>query len=78
MLFPENICLRLAIDESSLSNGELYTFVKNRDVRTREQSLVTVVSVIKSEDAISVLQMIDEEQRYALKEVTLDLSDSMR
>ena len=68
---------RLAIDESSLSNGELYTFVKNRDVRTREQSLVTVVSVIKSEDAISVLQMIDEEQRYALKEVTLDLSDSM-
>lgn len=26
LLFPENIGLRLAIDESSLSNGELYTF----------------------------------------------------
>ena len=78
MLFSENISPRLAIDESSLSNGELYTFVKNRDARTREQSLVTVVSVTKSEDAISVLQMIDEEQRYALKEVTLDLSDSMQ
>lgn len=77
-LFPENIGPRLAIYESSLSNRELYTFVKNRDARTREQSLITVVSGTKSEDAISVLQMIDEEQRYALKEVTLDLSDSMR
>ena len=31
LLFPENIGPRLAIDESSLSNGELYTFVTNRD-----------------------------------------------
>lgn len=61
LLFPENIDPRLAIDESSLSNGELYTFVKNRDVRIREQSLATVVLGTKSDDAISVLQMIDEE-----------------
>ena len=39
LLFPGNIGPRLAIDESSLSNGELYTFVTNRDARTREQSL---------------------------------------
>lgn len=26
LLFPENVGPRLAIDESSLSNGELYTF----------------------------------------------------
>ena len=32
----------------------------------------------KSEDVIAVLQRIDEESRYAVKEVTLDLSDSMR
>ena len=77
-MFPENIDPRLAIDETSLSNGELYTFVKNRYAQIREQSLVTVVLGTKSEDAISVLQMIDEEQRYALQEVTLGLSDSMR
>ena len=29
LLFPENIGPRLAIDESSLSGGELYTFVTN-------------------------------------------------
>ena len=78
LLFSDNIGPRLAIDESSLSNGELYTFVTNRDARTREKSLVAVVAGTKSEDVISVLKKIDEEQRLAVKEVTLDLSDSMR
>ena len=78
LLFPANIGPRLAIDESSLSNGELYTFVTNRDARTREQSLIAVVAGTKSEDVISVLQMIDEDLRNTVREVTLDLSDSMR
>lgn len=77
LLFPDNIGPRLAIDESSLSNGELYTFVTNRDASTREQSLVAVVAGTKSEDVITVLQKIEEEQRYVVTEVTLDLSDSM-
>lgn len=78
LLFPDNIGPRLAIDESSLSNGELYTFVTNRDACTRECSLVAVVAGTKSEEVIAVLQRIDEERRYAVEEVTLDLSDSMR
>jgi transposase len=78
LLFPENIGPRLAIDESALSNGELYTFVTNRDVRTRERCLVAVVAGTKSEDVISVLKMIDEKKRELVQEVTLDLSDSMR
>ena len=44
LLFPGNIGPRLAIDESSLYNGELYTFVTNRDAKTREGSLVAVVA----------------------------------
>lgn len=78
LLFPDNIGSRLAIDESSLSNGELYTFVTNRDAGTRDRCLVAVVAGTKSEDVISVLQKIDECKRHAVKEVTLDLSDSMR
>lgn len=78
MLFPENIGPRLAIDESSLSNGELYTFITNRDARTREQSLVAVVAGTKSEEIIDVLKLIDEDKRSQVEEVTLDLSDSMR
>lgn len=78
LLFPDNIGPRLAIDESSLSNGELYTFVTNRDACTRERSLVAVVAGTKSEDVIALLRRIDEGRRYAVEEVTLDLSDSMR
>ena len=78
LLFADNIGPRLAIDESSLSNGELYTFVTNRDAHTRECSLVAVVAGTKSEDVIAVLQQIEEEKRHQVREVTLDLSDSMR
>lgn len=78
LLFPENIGPRLAIDESSLSNGELYTFVTNRDARTRERSLVAVVAGTRSEDVVAVLERIGEEKRRLVIEVTLDLSDSMR
>lgn len=78
LLFPDNIGPRLAIDESSLSNGELYTFVTNRGAKTRQQSLVAVIAGTKSEEIIAVLERIDEEARYGVEEVTLDLSDSMR
>ena len=78
LLFGENIGPRLAIDETSLSNGELYTFVTNRDAHTREQSLVAVVSGTKSEDIIDVLKMIDQDKLNMVEEVTLELSDSMR
>lgn len=44
LLFPANIGSHLAIDGSSLSKGELYTFVTNRDARTWEQSLVVIVA----------------------------------
>jgi len=78
ILFPENIGPHLAIDESSLSNGELYTFVTNRDRHGRDGSFVAVVSGTKSEDVIQVLGQIDEKVRETVEEVTLDLSDSMR
>lgn len=78
LLFPDNTGTRIAIDESSLSNGELYTFVTNRDARTREKSLIAVVAGTKSEDVIDALWRIDEEKRLAVEEITLDLSDSMR
>lgn len=78
MLFPENMGPKLAIDESSLSNGELYTFVTNRDRHTGEGSLVAVVAGTRAEDVINVLCKVDEEAREAVEEVTLDLSDSMR
>lgn len=78
VLFSENICPCLAIDKASLPNGESYTFVTNRDAKTRECSLVAIVAGTKSEDVIAVLGCIDEERRNDVEEVTLDLPDTMR
>ena len=78
LVFPDNIGEHLAIDETSLSNGELYTIVTNRDRHGGEGCLVAIVSGTKSEDVIRALEEIPEDRREAVKEVTLDLSDSMR
>ena len=77
LVFPDNIGENLAIDETSLSNGGLYTIVTNRDPHGSEGCLVAVVSGTKSEDVIRALAIIPEEKRDTVKEVTLDLSDSM-
>lgn len=68
LLFPENTSPRQAIDEPSLSNGELYTFVINRDRHGGEGNLVAVVAGTKSEDVIAVLRQIDEPSRKAVEE----------
>ena len=78
LVFADNIGPNLAIDETSLSNGELYTIVTNRDRHGGEGCLVAIVSGTKSEDVIHALEEITEDRREAVREVTLDLSDSMR
>lgn len=78
LIFPDNVGPHLAIDETSMSNGDLYTVVTNRDRHGRERCLVAVVKGVKSEDVTKALKLIPEELREKVEEVTLDLSDSMR
>ena len=78
LVFPENVGPHLAIDETSLSNGELYTIVTNRDRHGRERCLVAIVAGTKAEDVIKALEKIPQELLDKVEEVTLDLADSMR
>ena len=78
LVYPENIGPNLAIDETSVSKGELYTVVTNRDRHGRERSLVAIVAGTKAETVIEALEHIPEELLESVEEVTLDLSDSMR
>ena len=68
----------LAIDETSLSNGELYTFVTNRDRHAGEGSLVAVVSGTKSEDVIRVLKQVDEEERMKVQKMACEAVQEIR
>lgn len=78
LVFPDNVGRNLAIDETSMSNGELRTIVTNRDRHGKDQCLVAIVKGVKSEDVINALKHIPEVLLNMVEEVTLDLSDSMR
>ena len=77
LLFPENLGPYLSIDETSLSNGELYTIITNREAHGGKGAIVAIVKGTKADDVIAVVEQIPEEALQGVKEVTLDLSESM-
>ena len=77
VLLPDNLGPHLSIDESSL-HDDLFTIVTNKDGHGRSGTVVAMVRGTKAEDVIKVLMQIPEEERKKVKEVTMDLSESMR
>ena len=78
LVFPENIGEYLSIDETSVSRGELYTIVTNKAAHGGKGTIVAIVSGTESSKVIEALERIPAELRNKVKEVTLDMSDSMR
>lgn len=77
MLFPENIGAYLSIDEVALSQGELYTFITNKQGKGKKGTLIACVKGTKSKDIIKVLEKIPLEQRNSVKEITLDMAKNI-
>jgi len=77
LLFENNIGENLSIDETSLSNGELYTIVTNKMAKGRKGSIVAIIEGTKAEDVIKVLSKISSKKRELVKEVTLDMAANM-
>jgi transposase len=77
ILFPNNVGPYLSIDETSLSNGELYTILTNKAGKGRKGTLVAMIEGTESVNVIAVLDRIPEKVRALVKEVTLDMAGSM-
>lgn len=77
LIFPENIGEYLSIDELSLSKGELYTFVTNKNGKGKTGTLVAVINGTKASEIEEVLLKISIESRLKVKEVTLDMAKNM-
>ena len=77
ILFPDNIGSHLSIDETCLSQGELYTVVTNKEAKGKKGALVAMVKGTESEKVIRVLRKIPEAKRKKVKEITLDLAATM-
>ena len=61
-----------------LSQGELYTLVTNKSAKGGKGTIVAIVSGTESDKVIEALERIPEEVRGKVKEITLDMADSMR
>jgi transposase len=77
ILFSQNIGERLSIDETSLSNGELYTVLTNKAAKGKKGALVAMIKGTVSDTVIGILNKIPEVKRKKVKEVTLDLAPTM-
>jgi transposase len=67
----------LSIDEVSLSQGELYTFVTNKNGKGKQGTLVASIKGTLSKDIILVLEKLSMDKRLQVKEITLDMAKNM-
>ncbi|MFP4019122.1 MAG: ISL3 family transposase [Bacteroidales bacterium] len=77
ILFPENIGPNLSLDETSLSNGELYTILTNKAGKGKKGTLIAMIEGTGSDKIIEAFKKIPEKQRRTVKEVTIDMANSM-
>jgi transposase len=77
LLFADNIGEYLSIDETSLSQAQLYKILTNKAVKGKKGALIAIIKGTESESVIKVLQKIKESARKKVKEVTPDLAPTM-
>ena len=73
-----NIGPYMSLDETCLSNGEVWTFLTNKDGHGGKGTLAAAIPGTKSDEIISILvNAMGRSIRRKVKEVTCDLSPSM-
>jgi transposase len=77
MLFPENIGSSLSIDETALSNGELYTIITNKEAKGGKKAIVAMLKGTQADQIIAVLERIPLRKRNKVLEVTMDMAANM-
>ena len=77
MLFPNNFGKDMSLDETSLSNGEVYTILTNKAARGGKGALAAMVHGVASDTVSNILRMVPRELRRRVETVTTDLSSAM-
>lgn len=77
-VFPENFGEDMAIDETGLIDGELYTIVINKKAKAKKGALAAIIKGTKSSIITGAIEAkVPFEKLVKIKEMTLDLSNSM-
>lgn len=77
VLFEKNIGPYVGIDEVSLSQGELYTILINKEKRGRSGSIIAIIKGTDVRTVTSVLLKLSRRRRFQVREITLDMAPNM-
>ena len=77
ILFPENLGADMSLDETCLSNGDVYTILTNKTAHGRKGALAAMVRGVATDAVSAVLKKIPLRKRLEVKTVTTDLSSAM-
>ncbi len=77
-MFKANTGSKLALDETALSKGELYTILTNKKAKGKKGSLLSIIKGTQSDQVIKYVKQIPYELRRKVKEITLDMAGSMK
>ena len=67
----------MSLDETCLSNGEVYTILTNKAAHGGRGALAAMVHGVASDKVSAILKMVPIEQRRKVETVTTDLSSAM-
>ena len=77
MLFPNNFGDDMSLDETCLSNGEVYTILTNKAAHGGKGALAAMIRGVASDTVSEILRKVPRELRCKVKTVTTDLSSAM-
>lgn len=77
ILFEKNLGSNISIDETALSQGELYTIITNKAAKGQKGAIISIIKGTQSEKVRAVLDKIPIRKRNRVKEVTLDMAANM-
>ena len=77
ILYPENLGSDMSLDETCLSNGDVYTILTNKAAHGGKGTVAAMIRGVATDVVSSVLKKIPLSKRLKVKTVTTDLSSAM-
>jgi len=76
ILFEENLGSHFGLDETALSQGELYMVLTNKEKKVRKGALVAMIKGTRNETVRQILEKMPFRKRNKVLEMTFDIAES--
>lgn len=78
ILYEKNIGPYVGLDETSLSRGELYTILINKQAKGKAGSIIAMIKGTDVSTVSKVLLQLSRRRRFQVREITLDMAPNMQ